>query len=244
VRQYREIRPEREWVRWVECGWCSETGDDAQPHVVRPDGCLDIVYSCEEGLRAVGAMTAQQRYEFEPGKRMAGVRFQPGMATAFLGAAASEFTDKTIALEQVWGARARELEERLRDARTPGETVRLLLQGIPRPEREASPVQRAIEEIAAQRGNCDLEWAARQARLSERQFRRRCLEESGLAPKQLSRVLRFRFACELADRGEHWPAIAAEAGYFDQAHLIRDFHEFAGGAPMAVFSNTRDGVRP
>jgi AraC-like DNA-binding protein len=75
--------------------------------------------------------------------------------------------------------------------------------------------------------------------MSERQFRRRCVEESGLAPKQLCRILRFRHACELAAaRRAGWAAIAADAGYYDQAHLIRDFHEFSGGAPVSVFSNT------
>ena len=85
----------------------------------------------------------------------------------------------------------------------------------------------------------DLEWVARQANLSSRQFRRRCLEESGLTPKQLCRVLRFRHACQLARGGARveWAGIAAEAGYFDQAHLIRDFREFAGATPVSVFSN-------
>jgi AraC-like DNA-binding protein len=83
--------------------------------------------------------------------------------------------------------------------------------------------------------------------MSERQFRRRCLEESGLAPKHLCRVLRFRRACELGERGLPWGLIAAEAGYFDQAHLIRDFREFTGATPMgartnvSVFSNTANG---
>jgi len=89
-------------------------------------------------------------------------------------------------------------------------------------------------------GNADLESIARQSNLSPRQFRRRCLEESGLSPKRLCRVLRFRRACRIAggfDRPD-WAAIALEAEYFDQAHLIRDFHEFTGLTPMAVFSNT------
>jgi AraC-like DNA-binding protein len=77
--------------------------------------------------------------------------------------------------------------------------------------------------------------------LSLRQFRRRCLEESGLTPKRLCRVLRFRHACRIAGGVDrlNWSAIALEAEYFDQSHLIRDFHEFTGHTPMAVFSNTR-----
>ena len=65
---------------------------------------------------------------------------------------------------------------------------------------------------------------------------------SGLRPKQLCRVLRFRRACALAGRGLPWGLVAAEAGYFDQAHLIRDFHEFTGDTPMSVFSNTDGGA--
>jgi AraC-like DNA-binding protein len=54
--------------------------------------------------------------------------------------------------------------------------------------------------------------------------------------------MRFRYACELAERSGklEWAGIAADAGYFDQAHLIRDFREFAGGTPMSVFSNPLD----
>jgi AraC-like DNA-binding protein len=238
---YSEQRPAAAWARWVECGWCSETSDQSE-HAVRPDGCVDIIYSADQGLRVVGTMTVEQRFSFPAGMSIAGARFQPGMAGTFLGVAPAEFTDRTVPLKEVWGARAQGLEERLRHARSPGETMRLLLAALPPPQTAPSPVQLAIEAIAAERGACDLDLVSRQANLSARQFRRRCREESGLTPKHLSRVLRFRYACKLAAEvpRPEWSGIAAEAGYFDQAHLIRDFREFAGATPMAVFSNTAD----
>jgi AraC-like DNA-binding protein len=92
--------------------------------------------------------------------------------------------------------------------------------------------------MTAAHGAFEVDRAAPLAGLSARQFRRR-LEESGLTPKRLCRVLRFRRSFELAaTRGLSWAAVAAETGYFDQAHLIRDFREFTGRTPMAVFSNT------
>jgi transcriptional regulator GlxA family with amidase domain len=128
--------------------------------------------------------------------------------------------------------------------RLPEEQLQLLAAALPSPPATLDRVQRAIEAIAASHGTADLEWVARQANLGPRQFRRRCLEESGLTPKHLCRVLRFRHAWSLAERsaGRDWSGVAAEAGYFDQAHLIRDFRELAGGPPMSVFSNTVAGL--
>ena len=142
-----------------------------------------------------------------------------------------------------WVPRERNSDaDRLANAPSADECRRILASSLRAPADPPNGVQRAIEAVASSHGDIDLEWVARQAGMSERQFRRRCLEESGLPPKQLCRVLRFRRACTLGERGLPWGLIAAEAGYFDQAHLIRDFREFTGGnTPVSVFSNTRDG---
>jgi AraC-like DNA-binding protein len=237
---YREYAPDPAWRCWVECSWSVTTSQLLPGFPVRPDGCLDIIYSRERGLTAIGAMTAEQRYDLPAGTRMVGVRFHPGMAGPFLRAAPAELTDIAVALEDLWGRSARDLKVRLDEARSAGECIRTIAGQLRLPSGQPNGVQRAMQALSAARGQVDLDEIARQANLSPRQFRRRCLEESGLTPKRLCRVLRFRYACELAEaQGRpEWPAIALEAGYFDQAHFIRDFREFTGKTPVSVFSNT------
>ena len=84
--------------------------------------------------------------------------------------------------------------------------------------------QARTEEVAAAVG------------LSMRQLRRRCHAAVGYGPKTLQRVLRFRRfvsridACQDIDLA----AIAAEAGYADQAHLTRECARLSGLTPAAL----------
>lgn len=240
--RYREHIPEPRLQRWVECLWVSECERADLEHPVRPDGCLDVVYAPDSGLRIVGAMTVEQRFSLRAGARAFGIRFHPGMAGGFLKLDAAEITDRTIALEDVWGGNAREIERRIEEAKSLDVASRVLSGALATPVAAPDFVRRAIEAITMAHGDIDLEWVARQSGLSIRQFRRRCLEASGLTPKHLCRVLRFRRACALAAAGVDWAGIAASAGYFDQSHLIRDFREFTGTTPVSVFSNTEAGT--
>ncbi|MCU1238784.1 MAG: AraC family transcriptional regulator, partial [Candidatus Solibacter sp.] len=207
-------------------------------HPVRPDGCMDVIYAPDSGLRVVGTMTVEQRFDLAAGAHAFGIRFRPGMAGAFLELNAAELTDRIIPLEDLWGRKARELASRIEDAPTLSAAARILSGALSPGDIAPDAVRRAIAEITSAHGEIDLDWVSRQSGLSARQFRRRCLDASGLTPKHLCRVLRFRRACELASAAGDWAEIAATAGYFDQSHLIRDFREFTGATPMSVFSKT------
>jgi AraC-like DNA-binding protein len=85
---------------------------------------------------------------------------------------------------------------------------------------------------------------------SRRHMVRRFNEQIGVAPKTYARVLRFQRAvnmlghrdgaswtCERergAGRAMSWGEIALECGYFDQAHMNRDFRQFAGASPSEL----------
>ena len=55
----------------------------------------------------------------------------------------------------------------------------------------------------------------------------------GVGPKWIVRRSRVQEAAERVARGERvrWAVIARDLGYHDQAHLIRDFQQFAGSSP-------------
>ncbi len=238
--EYQEVKPPAALADWVECGWMLHSVEPVAGHRVLPDGALDIVYDRELGLRVVGAMTVEQRFDLRANALLVGVRFRPGMAGTLLQVEPSTLTDGFAQIADSWGTRGRTLRDRLNDAGSGPAALCILLQGLHVPERKPSPVQRAITAIAASHGSLDLDRAAGEANLSPRQFRRRCQTESGLSPKLLARILRFRYASLAAAKlPARWSFIATEAGYCDQAHLIRDFRRFSGCAPMSLLSNTR-----
>jgi AraC-like DNA-binding protein len=71
--------------------------------------------------------------------------------------------------------------------------------------------------------------------ISTRQLQRRFRAAVGIAPKVFCRIQRFQQVVRAMDNPSHdWTAIATGAGYYDQAHLIRDFRQFAGKTPSAL----------
>jgi AraC-like DNA-binding protein len=218
---YQESPPPPRLAHAIECIWEIRTTADVESFAVLPDGCVDILFPQAQQPQVVGTMTTAERFPLAAGSHVRGIRFRPGFAHRALGVPAAGITDQTISLSDVWRASAMDMREILSRVE------------VDPPE----PIHRAIAAMVEARGTTDLDWIARQANLSIRQFRRRCLDEAGLTPKHLCRILRFRHACKLAARDPDWACIAAEAGYYDQAHLIRDCKEFAGLTPVSLFSN-------
>jgi AraC-like DNA-binding protein len=77
--------------------------------------------------------------------------------------------------------------------------------------------------------------------VSERHLRRVFRETVGVSPKTFSRLVRFQYALRAARENGHrsWADIAAESGYYDQAHLIAEFRELTGVTPKALLDELR-----
>lgn len=70
---------------------------------------------------------------------------------------------------------------------------------------------------------------------SERHFRRRFYEDVGLAPKRFARTMRLAIALNLNSYSTpNLAALAAHAGYADQAHFCRDARAISGLMPREL----------
>ncbi len=57
-------------------------------------------------------------------------------------------------------------------------------------------------------------------------------------PKEYARIVKFQKALWLMQRGEsNYAGIAAECGYSDQSHFIRNFNELSGYTPEALIKH-------
>jgi AraC-like DNA-binding protein len=74
---------------------------------------------------------------------------------------------------------------------------------------------------------------AREVGWSRKHLARRFADEVGLGPKSVSRIVRFNRAIAASRSGSGWAGIAADCGYADQAHMVREFRELAGNSPVS-----------
>lgn len=102
-------------------------------------------------------------------------------------------------------------------------------------DRQAVPeLRRAWHLIVASGGTVGVAELADAVGWTRQHLTRRFTDELGLGPKLAARVVRFERARQLLRAAPSFVSIAdvaATCGYYDQAHLDRDFAELAGCSP-------------
>lgn len=244
---YREHSPPPALQPHFQCLWSSTVAlDYAGGFLVVPDGCVDIV--CKGGrLLAVGPDRVAARPALVPGSEVWGARFGPGAASAWLGLPMDEIVGQAVELGDLLGPRAREWGHRINDAQ-PGAGQAVFIHGLLQMGRDApAPDRQAMElfNVAAAAGRDESGvLAAMRAQLDmpERSLRRLCHAQFGYGPKTLERVLRFQRLLALArsDRQAGLAALAADAGYADQAHLSREMRALCGITAQAAMAQLLD----
>ena len=156
----------------------------------------------------------------------------------------NELVDRVIPLEAVLGAQARDLGARLIETPDRGTRATVLGDALARRLAGGASVGRPqVEGLAARRarGKSDIAESARDIGWSGKQFRPRIQDAVGVGPRAYRRLLRFDAltkAIANAAGAPDWAALALDAGYYDQAHMIREFRELSGLTPGTYLART------
>lgn len=258
--RYTERRPHPMLAAHVRRIWVYEaSADDAASAVQRvvPDGYPEMVLHfgerCHE-VMADGTAHRQSRLVFagqisqplllRPSAQagMIGIRLQPAGARAFLGIPMCETTDRRLDLNGVWGAESEALIEMVCNASSVTKKMQvverfLLMKLAQRHGESDSAVAYGVQLLNSADEHLSVDALAAPCGLSSRQLERRFLGEVGIPPRLLASIFRFHrvFGHLTAPTPGRWAAAAIGAGYFDQAHMIRDFKRFAGQKPQAFY---------
>jgi AraC-like DNA-binding protein len=170
------------------------------------------------------------------------VGFQPGGLYRFLGIPMGELLcQSAFCARELLGNEMAEVTDRLAEAESLHEMKLIVESFLLKYVDKLKPVlpfDKVIPILIKERGLLKIDQLASHACLSIRQFERLFHQRIGLPPKLFSRLLRFSHAWVKKEQQPKitWIEIAHECGYFDQMHLIRDFHEFAGANPSSIES--------
>jgi AraC-like DNA-binding protein len=201
---------------------------------VVPDGAVDLMWTADKTPWLAGPDTGPRPVESTPGSTVVAVRLQPGVASAVIGSALTDATDRTVSLDDVWpGNDVDRLVHSLGHAIDNVAAAKTLALAVARwvPQRwHADPI--VVEAMAAIGAGRPVDRGG----LGQRQFRRRFAETVGYGPSLYNRITRLDRASSLACR---WPdlslaRLAAEAGYHDESHLARDSRALTGRPPSAL----------
>ncbi len=175
------------------------------------------------------------------------VQFRPSGFYSLFGIPAGEFTDLGVDFASALGTKGKSFSQRILEANSWQEqlalTEQLLLKQLSRLSPSGPLVEEALWEIHATQGKQQVEALSASLRTSRRTLTRQFNEKVGLSAKRYARIVRFNAllrAITATPSPLQWLDLVEEYGYFDQAHLINEFSDFAGRTPRELFRNQNE----
>ncbi|MBF6195500.1 MULTISPECIES: AraC family transcriptional regulator [Nocardia] len=193
-------------------------------------------YRCVlSGLQASTALIAHGGYQ-----EGVAVSLTPLGCRILFGMPAAALWDTSVEFADVVGPVGSELWERLQYAPSWPERFGVcdrVLSALADPDRAVGPeLTRAWRAVVGSGGGIAVGSLADEIGWTRQHLTRRFHREFGLSPKLAARITRFERARRML---AHTPSyvtiaqVAAACGYYDQAHLDRDFADLAGTSPTA-----------
>jgi AraC-like DNA-binding protein len=225
----------------------------AKPYTPRPENCLafypfdrEIVTYAEGGKTIQHVPIALVGQHLSVTHRFVGqhflalqIIFQPGALYRLTGVPLVELTNEYLSAECVFAKDIQFVNEQLFHAKNYVEMVGFandfVLKLVKRKLKDAHPIDAVCQLLLKKEANVSLDWLAKEACLSTKQFERNFKDRTGVNPKLFSRLIRFdnAFRFKSAKPQTDWLSVAIDCNYYDYQHLVRDYKDFTGLSPTA-----------
>jgi AraC-like DNA-binding protein len=155
----------------------------------------------------------------------------------------AELSDRRLPLEALFGAQGQALAASSRSWRSVEQAIEqvepFLRERRPALTMQVREIRDLVEQLAADPSLTRVHEAAERAGLGMRTLQRRFASLVGVSPKWVIRRYRLQEAAERLRDAQPSAAVAAELGYTDQPHFVRDFRAQVGRTPAAFAKTTR-----
>ena len=166
--------------------------------------------------------------------------FKPYGLWYFFKYPVAKFNNQFIDLRDLVGNEAIDLLEQLHDNDTIEEKVNVIEKYFLHklPESHPDYIDNISKIIIQQNGLISINELQKYTCVSLSTLERKFKAKTGFSPKLYARIRRFNYIFKLINENQsiNWQDIISSCGYFDQAHFIKEFTEFAGESPSAYFN--------
>jgi AraC-like DNA-binding protein len=237
---HARLLPAADVARFVESYWIVRwdlTGHDPQTRETLPHPSVHLVL--EPGKSGLAGVTTGKFTTTLAGRSQAfGVKFLAGGFRGFVNEPVSNFTDRVMPLRNVFGEGALQLEAAIlamEDDEAQVELAeRFIRERLPERDESGEVAGRIVKRIADDRSILKVDDLLREFPIGKRSLQRLFHDYVGVTPKWVIQRYRLHEALAQLEEGTavDWSKMAADLGYFDQAHFIKDFKALIGRTPL------------
>lgn len=202
-----------------------------------PDGSIDLLFNIgENGVHTYisGTVFKAKPWEFGEERTCFGVRFQPGQGVLPKEMSIEMLVNQDIEIDgNLFGDH---LEEKIAQAKTMQERAVIFKEAyeslVIATQKEDTKKNIDIymqNRISQTYGTVGMEQLAEETGYSSCYLRRIFKECHGISPKQFAQFVRFQNLLQTLKRGSQpYGEIALDCGYYDEAHMMKEFKKFTG----------------
>ncbi len=247
----RIYQPREELRRYVRYYWVLES-DGPFSVLTFPIGCPQIIFHKKSPLYIPELNKSQAQFtisgqvnfpahiQSDGRLEMIVAVFYPHTIGMFIDTPPSAFYNLEISGYDIENRRLNEIAQRIFDCKNHRECIAMLENFMLSKIKLSHNIIRieASISILLRSPHTAVKSLADSACLSKRQYERIFRDTVGMNPKEYARVVRFQKALWLMQSGEsNYAGIAAECGYSDQSHFIRNFKELSGYTPESLLKH-------